>query len=112
MKYPKSGEMKDVEPISSRKTGHQVEGWDCHPTVQNANPELFLSKRTTASKMKKRGKGPTWDPFQGEAPRTNTITDAMMCLQCTDKSLLWLPSERPNKHLSETDADTCTQQLD
>ena len=24
---------------------------------------------------------PTWDPSQGEAPRPDTITDAMVCLQ-------------------------------
>jgi hypothetical protein len=25
--------------------------------------------------------GPNWDPAQGEAPRPDTITDAMVCLQ-------------------------------
>ena len=30
----------------------------------------------------------------------------------TDRSLTWLPSERPNKQLTETDADTYTQPMD
>jgi hypothetical protein len=25
--------------------------------------------------------GPTWGPYHGRAPRPDTITDAMMCLQ-------------------------------
>jgi hypothetical protein len=25
--------------------------------------------------------GPTWDPSQGEAPRPDPVTDAMVCLQ-------------------------------
>ena len=42
--------------ISSRKTGHQVEQWGCHPTVKNSDPELFLSKRNSGTKMEKRGR--------------------------------------------------------
>jgi hypothetical protein len=48
---PNSGERDLVESISSRNTGHQVEGWGCHPTVKNSDPELFLSKRTAGAKM-------------------------------------------------------------
>ena len=51
---PNSGERELVESISSRKTGHQVEGWGCHSTVKNSDPELFLSKRTAETKMEKR----------------------------------------------------------
>ena len=51
---PYSGERELVESTSSRKTGHQVEGWGCHPTVKNSDPELFLSKRTAGTKMEKR----------------------------------------------------------
>ena len=35
---------------SSRKTGHQAEGWGCHPTVINCDLELFLSKKTYRNK--------------------------------------------------------------
>ena len=49
-----SGERELVESTSSRKTGHQVEGWGCHPTVKNSDPELFLSKRTAGTKREKR----------------------------------------------------------
>ena len=51
---PYTGERALVESTSSRKTGHQVEGWDCHPTVKNSNPELFMPKRTAGKKMEKR----------------------------------------------------------
>jgi hypothetical protein len=50
---PNSGERELVESISSRKTGHQVEGWVYHPTVKNCDPELFLCKRTAGTKMEK-----------------------------------------------------------
>ena len=68
---PNSEERELIEPTSSRETGHQVDGWGCHPTVKNSDPELFLSQRTTGTKMKKRlrerwsSEGPTWDPAQG-----------------------------------------------
>ena len=42
---PNSAERELIESTSSRKTGHQVEGWGCHPTVKNSDPELFLSKK-------------------------------------------------------------------
>jgi hypothetical protein len=48
---PNSGEGKLVESISSRKTGHQVEGWGCHTTVKNSDPESFLSKITAGTKI-------------------------------------------------------------
>jgi hypothetical protein len=48
-----NGERELVESTSSRKTGHQVEEWDCHPTVKNSDPKLFLSERTTGTKMEK-----------------------------------------------------------
>jgi hypothetical protein len=51
-----SGKRELAESTSSRKTGHQVEGWGCHPTVKNSDPELFLSKRTAGAKMEKKRK--------------------------------------------------------
>jgi hypothetical protein len=48
------GEREFAESTSSRKTGHQEEGWYCHPIVKNSNPELFLSKRTAGTKLEKR----------------------------------------------------------
>jgi hypothetical protein len=51
---PNNRERELVESISSRKTGHQVEGWGCLPTVRNSHPELFLSKITAGTKMEKR----------------------------------------------------------
>ena len=49
-----SGERELLESTPSRNTGHHVEGWDCHPTVKNSDPELFLTKRTAGTKMEKR----------------------------------------------------------
>jgi hypothetical protein len=43
-----------VESTSSRKTGHQVEAWGCHPTVKNSDLELFLSERNAVTKMGER----------------------------------------------------------
>jgi hypothetical protein len=48
-----NGEGKLVEPICSRKTGHQVEGWGYHPTVKSLDPEWFLFKRTIGTKMER-----------------------------------------------------------
>jgi hypothetical protein len=48
-----SGKRELIVCTSSRKTGHQLERWDCHPTVKNSDPELFLSERTTGSKKEK-----------------------------------------------------------
>jgi len=46
---------------------------------------------------------PTWNPsHEGGAPKSDTITDAMMCLR------LELSSERPFQQLTETDVDTYT----
>jgi hypothetical protein len=39
-----SGEGELVESASSGETGHQMEGWNCHPTVKTSDPELFLSE--------------------------------------------------------------------
>jgi hypothetical protein len=50
---PYSGERELVESTSSRKTGHHMEGWGCHPTVKNSAPELFRSERTEGIKMEK-----------------------------------------------------------
>jgi len=44
---------KLVESISSGGTGHQVEGWGCHPIVKNSDPELFLFEGTAGRKMEK-----------------------------------------------------------
>ena len=76
-----------MESTSSRRIGHQVEGWGCHPTARNSDPELSLSKGTAGTKLKKSlGKGgpvagPIWDSAHGEAPGPDTVTDAMVCLR-------------------------------
>ena len=48
---PNSGEREIVDSTSSRKKGHQVEGWGCYPIVKHSDPELFLSKRIAGTKM-------------------------------------------------------------
>jgi hypothetical protein len=73
-----------ISSRKSRKTGHQVEEWGCHPIVKISDPKLFLSKRTAGTKMKKTEgdsvTGLNWDPAQWETLRLATITDVMMCL--------------------------------
>jgi hypothetical protein len=86
-KMPNSGGRELVESTSSRKTGHQVEGWGFHPTVKNPYPELFLCKRRAETKMEKKLK----DRWSSEEPnlgfisrgvsKPDTITDAIVCLQ-------------------------------
>ena len=53
MKYSTAGK-GTCASTSSRKSGHQVEGWGCYSTAQNSDPELFLSKITARTKMEKR----------------------------------------------------------
>ena len=49
-----TGDGELVDSTSSRKIMPQVEGWGCHSTVKNSDPELFLSKRTAGANMDKR----------------------------------------------------------
>jgi hypothetical protein len=51
-KIPNSRERELIESTSSRKIGRQVKGWCCHPQSKT-DPELFLPKRTTETKMEK-----------------------------------------------------------
>jgi hypothetical protein len=51
--------------------------------------------------------GPNWDPAQREVQGPNTITEELVCLQ-TRAQHGALASERPNKHLKESDADIYT----
>jgi hypothetical protein len=81
---PNSGERELVESISNRKTRNQVEGWGCHTTLKNSDPELFLFKITSGTKLKKRlrerrsSDRPKLGFNSGEAPRPDTITHAMV----------------------------------
>ena len=50
---PNSEKKELVEPTSSRKTRHQVEEWGSNPIVKNSDSELFLSKRTSGTKIEK-----------------------------------------------------------
>ena len=49
--------------------------------------------------------GPNWDPVLGEVWGPDTVTDSAVYLA-------WLPSERPNKELTESDTYTSTQSMD
>jgi hypothetical protein len=84
---PYSDKRKLLEFTFSRKTRHQVEEWGCHPTVKNSHPELFCLKELQRQKMEKSlrkrrsSDRPKLSSSLGEAPRPNTVTDAMVCLQ-------------------------------
>jgi len=84
---PDSGEREFVDSTSSRKTGHQVERWGCYPTAKNSDPELFLSKRTSGTKMEKNLRErrscdlpPNLGSILRGGPKPHTIISAMMCL--------------------------------
>jgi len=67
-----SGEKELVEFSSSRKTRHQVERWCCYPTVKNSDPELFLSQRTSGTKIEKslrKRNRPKWGSSLGGGPK-------------------------------------------
>jgi hypothetical protein len=82
-----SGEGELGQFTSNGGTGHQVEGWGCHPTVKNSVTELFLSEGTAGTKMEKSMRErrtsdrPKWDPAQVEAQGPDEVTDAVVCLQ-------------------------------
>ena len=80
-----SGEREFVESSSSRKIRHQLERLGCHPMVKNSDPELFLSQRTSGTKVEKklreRRSRPKLGSSSREAIRPDTITDAIVCFQ-------------------------------
>ena len=105
-----SGERELVEPTSSRKTKLQVRGWGFLPSVKNSDSDSLTSKRTAGIKIEKqlrerrssdlpklesssRGCSKTWHYYWLYGVLTN---------RCLER----LPSERPNKQLTETNADT------
>ena len=55
--------------------------------------------------------GTHWNPALVEALRPDIITDAIYGV-LTDRSLAWLSSERTNKQVKESDANTYTQTMD
>ena len=63
--------------------------------------ERSLRKRRSSNRT-------NWDPDELEGPRPDTINEAMV----TKMDLACLPSQRPNKHLKESDAVICTQPMD
>jgi hypothetical protein len=85
------------------------EGWGCYPTVTPMTHTFSCLKELQGWKWRRTwGKedpvtGPKWDPAEEEAPRTNTITEAM--------EYSWLSSKRPNKQPEESDEDICTQPM-
>ena len=86
-----SGEREFVESTSSRKTGHQVEGLGCHPTVKTLTHNFFCLKKKKKKNcrdkcgeetMERRfSNQPKLRSSSGEVPRPDTISDAMVCLQ-------------------------------
>jgi hypothetical protein len=51
---PNSGEMEPEETTSRIYTGSPVESWGYLPSFKIFDPELFLSKRNTGTKMEQR----------------------------------------------------------
>jgi hypothetical protein len=52
---PYSEERECVKPpLVKKKYRASGEGWGCHPTVKNCDPELFLSERTAGTRLEKR----------------------------------------------------------
>jgi hypothetical protein len=49
-----SGEMEPEETNSNSWTGPPLKGWEHQPTFKIFDPELFLSKRNSGTKMEQR----------------------------------------------------------
>jgi hypothetical protein len=52
-KMPKNGKRELVESTSNRKTGHQVEGWGCHPTVTTLTQNCFCLEELQEQKLRR-----------------------------------------------------------
>jgi hypothetical protein len=104
---PNSEKRELVESTSSRKTGHQVEGWDCHSTVKNSDPGLFLSKGQKMEKRLRERQSSYW-PYLGSKAWHYYWCYGVL----TDRGLSCLSFKKSNKQLTETDTDTFTQPLD
>ena len=72
---PYSREWELVETTSSRRIGHQLEGWGWHPTVKTLAQNCSCLKELQGQKCRRNwGKGgpvtgPNWDPAQEEVQR-------------------------------------------
>jgi hypothetical protein len=79
------------------------------PHSQNSDPELFLSKRITGTKIEKRQK----ERRSSDWPKLGSISrggsKAWYYGVLTDRSLSWLPSMRPIKQLSQVQILTSNQ---
>ena len=111
---PYSREREFIEPTSSWKTIYQVRDGVAIPQSQFW-PTIVPSERITgmgkdrSMRNRKSSNRPIVGSSTREVPRPDTITEAMEHSQ--KKDLSWLPSERPNKQLNESDADNCSQSM-
>jgi hypothetical protein len=113
MKCPTMGKRELVKSISSRKTGHQVDVWDCHPTVKKKKKKKKKKTLTQNCSYLKQLQGPknrkepggkkVIDRHKlGSSSRGGSKARYYYCCYgvLTDRSLACLPSERPNKQLT------------
>ena len=83
---PYSGERGLVEPTSSKKIGYKVRNGIVIPQSKTLTHKCSCLKELQRQQWRRtRGKvgpvsGRNWDPAKGEAPRSNTIMEVMVCL--------------------------------
>jgi hypothetical protein len=65
--YGRKGEL--LESTFSGATGHQVEEWGSHPTVNSSDPELLLSEGTAGTKVDMRERRSSDRPKLGSSSR-------------------------------------------
>jgi len=76
-----SGDRERLESISNRKTGHQVDGWGCHPLVKNFDLEFFLPKRTKVEKRLRERRSSDWSKLGSSRNRQkNCIINTEICV--------------------------------
>jgi len=72
------------------------EGWGCYPTAKVLTHNSVWKK---------------WRDGNGEEPKGTKVHRQTQRGFSQKRDLSWLPSKRLNKQVKESDADTCTQQM-
>ena len=112
---PDNRERELIEPTSSRKTRLQVRDGFAIPQshLWSINDPVWKNYRD-GNEEELEEKKIQWQAQSGIQlkRRSQGLTLFLRLWNAQKWKISWLPSERPNKHLKESDADVCTQPMD